>query len=219
MSTAGPAEPSDQAEASDPVSPKRRGRRAVQGAVCLVLTAAITIAAAWLAPGRPLPDVEASPGPATVLTDPPGFNAPPLVEPLYPAPTGASSGAASRARARSTGAKPLAGVPVKVVPHPQTGSVSYRLSGSCSHMGHQYLCRVAVVASNHLTSAGYVTVYPATDAAACQSSGSLAHGSVVLSGTCNSPYGPAVHVAYSLFSARDSIPLASGDLPWAPSEP
>jgi hypothetical protein len=123
-----------------------------------------------------------------------------------------------------TGSSPLtfdapAATPVPMEVTTTTGApvVSWKVSGSCVRSGSTFLCKVTVMASNHLQSGGFVDVIPAKGYdPACQLRGELSQDSAIISGTCEGPFASSVLAVYS---ARVNInpSLAQANLPWSRS--
>jgi hypothetical protein len=94
--------------------------------------------------------------------------------------------------------------------------VLYSLAGYCTARASEYSCRVSLVASNGLISAGYVSVFPSSNHGEdCRSSGALVHDSLTVNGTCTSPYASKILAVYSLSAGAEATRLAAAYIPWA----
>jgi len=124
--------------------------------------------------------------------------------------------------AATTGSSPLtfdapAGTPAPMDSTTTTGAlaVSWKVSGSCSRSGRTFLCKVEVMASNHLQSGGFVDVFPAKGYdPACQWRGELSRDSAIISGTCEKPFANSVLAVYSS-TVNVNPSLAKANLSWS----
>jgi hypothetical protein len=189
-------------------------RRAIVGAV--VALAAVGIALLVLPAGRRGSFVEGG-SPSTAPTLPRGFVSETTVvqsvSNLYSSPTTSSpsAGAAGSNVASKTGPAKEQTTPENTAP-----PVAFSFTGSCSAKASNYTCKIAVVASDGLMSAGYVTVFPGTGTTQrCLSSKPLVRNSVSISGTCPVPYAPKVLAVYSLTTDVTGTKIASAYVPWA----
>jgi hypothetical protein len=94
--------------------------------------------------------------------------------------------------------------------------VSWALSGSCTHASANFICHVAVKASNGLQSAGFIEAFPESGYRNdCVVINPLARGAVSLSGECPYTMAPNVLIVYVLAPGPKAPVIAYAHFPWS----